>query len=114
MIMPLRLFARAWSGLRARICPVRPRGGLLGRSGSRMATAADELRRMAEFEARAEKAYDEMYETRYPAGLYSDLKEFFALAIGAAERAGRPDEATRLRQRLDHCREVYRKHFSGV
>jgi hypothetical protein len=78
-----------------------------------MVTPDDELRRMAEFEARAEKAYDDMYETRFPTGLYSDLKDFFALAIGAAERAGRPDEAARLARRLDHCREVYRKHFSG-
>ena len=76
-----------------------------------MAAAADELRRMAGFEALAEQAYDEMYKTRYPIGLYSDLKDFFALAIGAAERAGRPDEAARLTKRRDHCREVYRKHF---
>jgi hypothetical protein len=38
-----------------------------------MASADDELRRMAELEALAEKAYDEMYETRFPAGLYSEL-----------------------------------------
>ena len=78
-----------------------------------MATPDDELRAMAEFEARAERAYDDMYETRFPAGLSSDIKDFFALAIGAAERAGRPDEAARLTRRLEHCREVYRKHFSG-
>ena len=78
-----------------------------------MASADDELRRMAELEALAEKAYDEMYETRFPAGLYSELKDLFALAIGAAERAGRPDEVARLNRRLDHCREVYRKQFSG-
>jgi hypothetical protein len=41
------------------------------------------------------------------------VKEFFALAIAAAGRAGRPDEAVRLSKRLDHCRQVYRKHFSG-
>jgi hypothetical protein len=78
-----------------------------------MSSADEDLRRMAELEALAEKAYDEMYETRFPAGLYSELKECFALAIGAAERAGRPDEAARLTRRLDHCREVYRKQFSG-
>jgi hypothetical protein len=76
-----------------------------------MTTPDDELRRMAEYEALAEKAYDEMYQTRYPMGLYSDLKDFFALAIGAAERAGRPDEVARLARRRDHCGEVYRKHF---
>ncbi len=77
-----------------------------------MATTSDELRQMAEYEALAEKAYDEMYETRFPTGLFSDVKDFFALAIGAAERAGRPDEVERLTRRLDHCRQVYRKHFS--
>jgi hypothetical protein len=79
-----------------------------------MASVGDELRRMAELEALVEKVYDEMYETRFSAGLYSELKELFALAIGAAERAGRPDEVARLTRRLDHCGEVYRKHFSGV
>lgn len=78
-----------------------------------MTTADEELRRMAELEALAEKAYDEMYETRFPAGLYSELKDCFALAIGVAERAGRPDEVARLTRRLEHCREVYRKQFSG-
>ena len=78
-----------------------------------MTAADDELREMAKFEALAEKVYDEMYETRFPAGLYSELKDFFALAIGAAKRAGRPDEAERLTRRLDHCREVYRKQFSS-
>jgi hypothetical protein len=78
-----------------------------------MTAPDDELRKMAEFEALAEKAYDEMYETRFPAGLYSDLKDFFALAIGAAERANRPDEVERLSKRLDLCRQVYRKQFSS-
>ncbi len=77
-------------------------------------TTADELRSMAEFEARAEKAYDEMYETRFPTGLFGDVKDFFALAIASAERAGRLDEVERLTKRLDHCCEVYRKHFSGA
>jgi hypothetical protein len=73
----------------------------------------DEARHMAELEALAEKAYDEMYETRYPAGPYSDMKDLFIAAIGAARRAGLEDEAARLMKRLDHCREVYRKQFSS-
>ena len=77
-----------------------------------MATADEELSKMAKLEALAEKAYDEMYETRFPAGLFGDVKDFFALAIAAAERAGRTDEAERLAERLEHCRAVYRKHFS--
>jgi hypothetical protein len=56
-----------------------------------MTSADEELRRMAELEALAEKAYDEMYETRSPAGPYSDLKELFALQPSA------PAGPTRLR-----------------
>ena len=77
------------------------------------ATPDDELREMAKFEALAEKVYDEMYETRFPAGFYSELKELFALAIGAAGRAGRPDEVERLSKRLEPCKAVYRSQFSG-
>ena len=73
----------------------------------------DELRQMAEFEASAEKVYDEMYHTRYPIGCYSEFKDLFAYAIGAARRAGRPDEVERLTKRLEHCKTVYRKQFSG-
>jgi len=73
---------------------------------------SNDLEEMARCEQLAEKVYDEIYETRYPAGLFSDLKEYFALAIAAADRAGRPDEAQRLRQRLAHCSAVYRSQFS--
>ena len=37
-----------------------------------------------------------MYETRYPAGQYSDVKDFFALAIDCARRAGLNEEVERL------------------
>jgi hypothetical protein len=63
-------------------------------------------------EALAEKAYDEMYDTRYPAGPYSDLKDFFASAIAAATEAGLPEEAERLAKRLAHCKAVYRSQFT--
>ena len=77
--------------------------------------AEDETARaeVARLEALAEAAYDEMYETRSPAGPYSDLKDFFASAIGAAERAGLHDEAKRLNARLEHCKQVYRSQFSN-
>lgn len=78
-----------------------------------MTAADDELREMAKFEALAEKVYDEMYETRFPAGLYSEMKDSFADAIGAARRAGRPNEVERLTKRLEHCKAVYRSQFSG-
>jgi len=73
----------------------------------------DARKQTAEFEALAEKAYDEMYDTRFPAGPYSDLKDFFARAIGAAERAGLSDDAKRLTARLQHCIAVYRSQFSS-
>ena len=76
-------------------------------------TNEDTRQRFAELEALAEKAYDEMYETRFPIGCFADLKDYFSEAIGAAERAGLLDEANRLRRRLEHCKEVYRKQFSN-
>lgn len=68
--------------------------------------------RIAQLEALAEKAYDEMYETRSPHGSYSDMKDCFAEAIGAAKRAGLDAEVKRLTARLDHCRAVYRSQFT--
>jgi hypothetical protein len=71
------------------------------------------LKRIAALEVLAEQAYADMYETRYPLGCYADLKDYFSEAISAAEQAGLDAEATRLRERLDHCKQVYRKQFSG-
>jgi hypothetical protein len=77
--------------------------------------AEDESARaeVARYEALAEAAYDEMYETRSPTGPYSDLKDFFSLAIGAAAKARLHDEAKRLSARLEHCKQVYRSQFSS-
>jgi hypothetical protein len=77
-------------------------------------TAEDEASRedVAKYEALAEAAYNEMYDSRSPAACYSDLKDYFAMAIGTAERGGLHDEAERLNARLDHCRQVYRSQFS--
>jgi hypothetical protein len=77
------------------------------------ASDEDARKEVAKYEALAEAAYDEMYDSRSPAARYSDLKDYFAMAIGAAERAGLHDEAKRLGARLDHCRNVYRSQFSG-
>jgi hypothetical protein len=72
-----------------------------------------------EFEALGEKAYAQMYEifTEHgtytnPAACWSDCKDWFAAAIGSAERTGLGAEASRLRTRLDHIRKVYRSQFS--
>jgi hypothetical protein len=79
-----------------------------------MTSSDDESRKeITKYEALAETAYNEMYDSRSPAGCYSDLKDFFAMAIGAAERAGLHDEANRLNARLDHCKNVYRSQFVG-
>jgi len=77
------------------------------------ASDEDSRQEVAKFEALAETAYNEMYDSRAPAGCYSDLKDFFAMAIGAAERAGLHDEASRLSARLDHCKNVYRSQFAS-
>jgi hypothetical protein len=52
-----------------------------------------------------------MYDSRYPAGEYSDLKDYFGEAIGLARRAGLTAEVDRLSKRLEHCKAVYRKQF---
>jgi hypothetical protein len=70
------------------------------------------LEQLTQYEALAEKAYDDMYDSRSPAACYSDLKDYFASAIDAAKRAGLKDEAERLMRRLDHCKQVYRKQLS--
>jgi hypothetical protein len=71
------------------------------------------LKVIAEYETLAEKAYAEMYDSCSPAACYSDLKDYFAQAIGTAKRFGLDMEAQRLSKRLDHCRQVYRNQFSS-
>jgi hypothetical protein len=63
-------------------------------------------------ERRGEEIYDEMYDAHSPLGLLSEIKECFEAAISAAEGDGKPEEASRLRARLDHIVTVYRKHFT--
>jgi hypothetical protein len=70
------------------------------------------LAQIAACEALAEKAYDAMYDSRYPAAEYSDLKDYFAEALGLAQRAGLNGEVERLSKRLEHCKAVYRSQFS--
>jgi hypothetical protein len=77
--------------------------------------ASPELGEMAELEARGEKAYGDMYEAHgwtAAGGCYEDVTDYFARAIGLAERAGFTEEARRLEARLDHIRKVYRHQFS--
>jgi hypothetical protein len=72
------------------------------------------LARLATCEARAEKAYDAMYDSRYPAAEYSDLKDYFAEAIRLARQGGLTAEVERLSKRLEHCKTVYRKQFTQL
>lgn len=76
--------------------------------------SADEAA-LYEFRLRGERAYSEMYDAHNftsAAVCYSDAKDFFASAIGAARKCGRLDEAERLLRRLDHIRKVYRSQFT--
>jgi hypothetical protein len=68
--------------------------------------------RYKHFERRGEEIYDEMYETSGPRGYLSEIKECFEAAIAAAESDGLTAEARRLRARLDHIVEGYRRYFS--
>jgi hypothetical protein len=70
-----------------------------------------DARRLKELEAMAEAEYDEMYESSYPTGAYSNTKEAFYDAIAFAEKIGLPDEAERLRKRLQHVKDVFRHQF---
>ncbi len=105
------------AGIALVACPVAAAwlvvSAVLGRAQEKRAAALDDARAsIARLEALAEQAYDEMYETRSPAGPYSEMKDCFADAIGIAERAGLDAEAKRLTARLDHCRAVYRSQFT--
>jgi len=62
-------------------------------------------------EALGEQAYDEMYDGRVN-GRWSDIKEYFGLAILSAEREGLHEEAERLQKRLEQIRQVVRHQFS--
>ena len=72
-----------------------------------------QLKQLEHLKAMGEKAYDDMYEARSPLGCYCDLKDYFTDAIAAAERAGLPTEAKRLRDRLMSCISIYRSQFGN-
>ncbi len=75
-----------------------------------MGQKKSEIQRIKALEAYAEKAYDEMYEAKGPAGAggyFSEVKEVLSEAIRIAREIGLEDEAIRLEKRLDHIRGVY-------
>ncbi len=64
-----------------------------------------------QLEQRGEQAFDEMCDGRVN-GRWSDIKEYFGIAILSAERDGLTDEADRLRKRLADIRAIVRSQFS--
>ncbi len=71
--------------------------------------------RLAFLEARAETAYDRMYDAMSSTDAtarYSDTKEALYDAIGLARRIGQEATAIRLEARLAHIKAVFRSQFS--
>jgi len=68
---------------------------------------------LARLIARAEDAYDKMYDARRPKDCYEAAVSGFAAAIAEAERLGLGDEVARLTERRDHVRAVYDSQFRG-
>ena len=76
---------------------------------------SDDESRLRDLEARAEQAYDAMYEARDKSAAtvcYSDAKEYFRDAIGLSRRIGATGDAERLMQRLAHVKAVFRSQFT--
>ncbi|MEQ1610385.1 MAG: hypothetical protein ABL956_15675 [Hyphomonadaceae bacterium] len=76
---------------------------------------SDDEARLRDLEARAEQAYDAMYEARDNSAAmvcYSDAKEYFRDAIGLSHRIGSAGDAERLMQRLAHVKAVFRSQFT--
>jgi hypothetical protein len=68
--------------------------------------------KLAQLERWGEEAYTRMYDARSPSGDYSEAKENFHGAIALAKELGLQDEATRLEQRLERIKSVFRSQFS--
>lgn len=80
-----------------------------------MEKESSEYAKIKALETFAEKAYDEMYEARSPAGAggyFSEVKEALTEAIRLARESGREDEAQRLMKRLEHIRKVYESQMA--
>jgi hypothetical protein len=76
---------------------------------------ADDASLVRELEAKAEAAYDAMYEAHNPSeagACYSDAKERFYDAIGLARRRGAIGDVVRLEARLAHVKAVFRSQFT--
>ena len=69
------------------------------------------IARMRECIHLGEKAYSEMYDSRSPAGKYSDAKDFFVEAMHLASDLESAKEEQEMRERLEHIQKVYRSQF---
>jgi hypothetical protein len=80
-----------------------------------MADQEDKASKVAHLEylkAEGEKAYDRMYDSRYPTGEYADTKDWFRAAIQYAEENGMTEEVETLEKRLEHVKAVFRSQFT--
>lgn len=76
---------------------------------------ADNFDLLRDLEAKAEAAYDSMYDAETPrgaAGCYSDAKDAYSEAIGLAQRLGAEGDVARLVARFAHVQAVYRSQFA--
>lgn len=76
---------------------------------------SDDNSLLRDLEAKAEQAYDAMYEARDRSAAmvcYSNTKDYFRDAIGLARRIGAVGDAERLTQRLAHVKAVFRSQFT--
>jgi vacuolar-type H+-ATPase subunit H len=71
---------------------------------------------MAQLEAMAEAAFEQMYEARPPAvkDYYEDAMRYLTDAIEEAERMGSCPDVERLTQRRKHVWDVYNHQFRGI
>jgi len=73
-----------------------------------------EMQELAQLVARAEEAYDRMYEERRAKEPYEDACLYFGQAIELARRHGLDAEVARLTARRDHVARVYNSQFRYV
>jgi hypothetical protein len=79
-------------------------------------SAVELLERLRFLEAKAEEAYERMYDARPGADLtacYSDAKEFLHDAIATARRLGLSRDTARLEARLEEIKTIFRRQFPG-
>ena len=69
---------------------------------------------IAKLEARAEAAYDRMYEAARPKDAYEDACDLFNDAIGLAQGLGLEEEAARLTLRRTHVTKVVDSQFRWI